>query len=187
MDKEITRFTGDYPQSDDITYIVIRRKEHPEVEYYGRVSRLVDLVENSNMLLEKVLEETRFSMEEYEQIMAKYRAKGLKAFVPKIKEDEVEADTISHATLEQSKMIVATVRENPSWGAVRIQKTLDTGEFGNTRLTINIINKELKKLKLDTRRRRQHFAERELSDNTVYKDVGRGRPGAPPPGGENSN
>jgi len=171
MDKEISRFTGDYPQSDDITYIVIRRKEHPEVEYYGRVCRLIDLVQNSNMLLEKVLEKTRFSKEEYEAIMAKYEKKGLKAFEPKVQEEEVETDTISHATLEQSKKIVAIVRDNPSWGAIRIQKTLQTEEFGNEVLTVNIVNKELRKLKLDTRRRRQHFADREISANTVYKDV----------------
>ena len=171
MDKEISRFTGDYPQSDDITYIVIRRKEHPEVEYYGRVCRLIELVENSNMLLEKVLEKTKFSREEYDKIMVKYEKKGLKGFEPKVKEEEVEADTISHATLEQSKKIVAIVREHPTWGAIRIQKTLRTDDFGNEELTVNIINKELKKLKLDTRRRRQHFADREISANTIYKDV----------------
>lgn len=170
LNAEISRFTRDYPQSDDITYIVIRRKEDPAVEYYGRVCRLVELVENSNMLLEKVLEKTGFSQEEYDTVMAKYKAKGLKAFKPAGMGIE-EGESLSHATLEQSKKIVTIVRRHPAYGSKRIQNMLKTEEFGFEELTLNVINKELKKLKLDTKAKRKHFASRELSENTIYADL----------------
>jgi hypothetical protein len=38
-----------------------------------------------------------------------------------------------------------------------------------------VINKELKKLKLDTVKRRRLFSERELSENTIYKDIDKDR------------
>jgi serine phosphatase RsbU (regulator of sigma subunit) len=174
MDKEISRFTGDYPQSDDITYIVVRRKEDASVAYYHRVSHLVDLVKNSNMLHERVLAETGFNEEEYEEVMARVEAEGLEAFRP-TSEEPSDTESLSHATLEQSKKIVSIVRGNPTFGAKRLQTLLDSEPYGFEKLTINVINKELKKLKLDTVKRRRLFSERELSENTIYKDIDKDR------------
>ncbi len=168
MDLEISRFTGDFPQSDDITYIIIKQKEDVDVELYNRVKRLVDLVENSNMLLEKVLEKTGFTQDEYREVMAKYKKKGLKAFEPK--KHHIEHMTLSHATVDQSKKIVRIVRKNPKFGSKRIQMTLNSEEFEFEHLSVNVINKELKKLKLDNKAKRVKFAKRELSDLNIYHE-----------------
>jgi hypothetical protein len=156
MDKEITRFTGDYPQSDDITYIVIRRKSIPKSSTTPR-QPAVDLWRTATCCW-KSAEKTRFSMEEYEQIMARYRAKGPR---PSRQDQgkEVEADTISHATLEQSKLIVAIIRKTPP-GGPSVSKNPRYRRIREYEAYHQHHQQGAQEAQLDTRRRRQHFAER---------------------------
>ncbi len=166
LNAEIASFTKGYPQSDDITFVVIKLEMSlAEIEYSKRLSLFQMLDEG--VPLEEALEKTGISYEEYLELKEKrekYGDDGLKV-ATKSEEEEI---TLTHATDEQIKAIVKIVRKHPEYGVSRITKLLRTEEYGGHDIKESVVRRELIRMKLDTREKREAFAKRKLPTWASY-------------------
>ncbi|UCB46788.1 MAG: SpoIIE family protein phosphatase [Spirochaetota bacterium] len=166
LNDEIATFTKGYPQSDDITFVVVKLEMSPsEIEYSRRI-HLFQLLDD-DMSLEEALEQTGISEEEYLELREKREREGDEALKTEgIEEEEIQQ---KHATHEQVRSIVKIVRANPDYGVGRIRKLLETPEYGSHTLKDSVIKRELIRMKLDTQEKREAFAKRELPTWASYK------------------
>jgi hypothetical protein len=165
LNDEITKFTKGYPQNDDITFVVVKLEMTPvEIQQSNRLL-LFQLIEEGTPL-EEALESTGISMGTYLELKEKRDRFGDDAL--KEGEEEVEEVEIRHATHEQVKMIVQIVRQNPEFGSGRITQVLNSDEYGNQDIKESVIKRELVRMKLDTREKREAFSRRELPSWAAY-------------------
>ncbi len=167
LNNEIAAFTKGYPQTDDITFVVLKLEmSRAEIKYSRRISLFQYLEEG--VPLEEVLDKTGISNEEYLKLKEqreKYGDEGLKTDIDE-PEEKVE---LTHATDEQIKSIVQIVRKQPEWGMGKIVKMLAAEEFGGYKIKESVVRRELIRMKLDTKEKREAFAKRELPTWAVYK------------------
>jgi serine phosphatase RsbU (regulator of sigma subunit) len=167
LNNEIAAFTKGYPQTDDITFVVLKLEmSRAEIKYSKRISLFQYLEEG--VPLEEALDKTGISNEEYLELKEqreKYGDDGLKADSDEL-EEQLE---LTHATDEQIKSIVQIVRKQPEWGMGKIVKMLAAEEFGGYKIKESVVRRELIRMKLDTKEKREAFAKRELPTWAVYK------------------
>jgi hypothetical protein len=167
LNDEVGAFTKGYPQSDDITFVVVKLEMSPaEIEYSTRV-HFFQLLED-DVPLEEALEQTGVSEEEYRELREKREKFGEEALKTEETGEEEEV-LLTHATHEQVKSIVKIVRANPEYGIGRIAKLLGTEEYGSHAIKESVVKRELTRMKLDTREKRDAFARRELPTWASYK------------------
>jgi len=167
LNQEIAEFTKGYPQTDDITFIVIKLEMSvAEIEYSKRLT-LFQLIEEG-MPVEEALEKTGISYEEYLELREKREKYGDDALKIERKEEEEEIE-LTHATHEQVKAIVQIVREHPEYGVSRITKLLQSEEYGGYDIKESTVRRELIRMKLDTREKREAFAKRALPTGASYR------------------
>jgi serine phosphatase RsbU (regulator of sigma subunit)/anti-sigma regulatory factor (Ser/Thr protein kinase) len=168
LNDEVTAFTKGYPQTDDITFVVVKLEMSlAEIEYSKRVT-LFQLLDDG-VPLEEALERTDMANEEYlalKEKREKLGEEGLKIAEGDREEREIE---LTHATDEQIKSIVVIVRQNPDFGVGRIAKTLGTPEYGGHQVKESVVRRELIRMKLDTKEKREAFAVRELPTWASYR------------------
>jgi serine phosphatase RsbU (regulator of sigma subunit)/anti-sigma regulatory factor (Ser/Thr protein kinase) len=168
LNDELTTFTKGYPQSDDITFVVVKLEMSlAEIEYSKRVT-LFQLLDDK-VPLEEALEKTDMSNEEYLALKEKREKlgdEGLKIAEGDREEKEIE---LTHATDEQIKSIVQIVRQNPDFGVGRIAKTLGATEYGGHQVKESVIRRELIRMKIDTKEKREAFAARDLPTWASYR------------------
>ena len=167
LNNEIATFTKGYPQNDDITFVVMKLEmSRSEIKYSKRISLFQYLEED--VPLEEALDKTGISNEEYLKLKEqreKYGDDGLKTDIDEL-EEKVE---LTHATDEQIKSIIQIVRKQPEWGMGKIVKMLTAEEFGGYKIKESVVRRELIRMKLDTKEKREAFAKRELPTWAVYK------------------
>ena len=73
------------------------------------------------------------------------------------------------ATDDQIKMIVKIVRENPEYGVGKITTLLMKEKYGGYSVRESVSRRELIRMKLDTKEKREAFAKRELPTWSSYK------------------
>ena len=167
LNDEITAFTKGYPQSDDITFVVIKLEMSlADIEYSKQLPLFQMLDEGKKV--EEALEKTGISYEEYLELKEKrekFGDDGLKV-ATKGEEEEIK---LTHATHEQVKAIAQIVRKHPVYGVSRITKLLQSEEYGGHDIKESVVRRELIRMKLDTREKREYFAKRKLSTWASYK------------------
>ncbi len=165
LNEEISAFTKGYPQTDDITFVVLKLEMSPtEIEYSKRLT-LFQLLDDE-VPLEDALEKTGISNEEYLELSEKREKFGDDGLKVEPKEEKVE---LTHATDEQIKTIVRIVRENPEYGVGKITSLLKSKEYGGHTVRESVIRRELIRMKLDTKEKREAFAKRELPTWASYR------------------
>ncbi len=167
LNEEIASFTKGYPQSDDITFVVIKLEMSlADIEYSKRL-HLFQLLEDE-VPLEQALEKSGITHEEYLELREKREKHGDDGLKLDTGEEEEEIQ-IKHATHEQVKAIVQIVRQNPEFGVGRIVKLLGTEEFGSHSIKESVVKRELIRMKLDTKEKREAFSKRELPTWASYR------------------
>lgn len=174
FNKELDDFIGDYPQSDDITYLVIKEKRsYEEAENERRLGFIeaveAALAENEEAFnLSAIGKQFNYKKDEAEEVWALYQKKGKRAL--KLAEKETES-VQNRATVKESSAIQTIIREYPEYGAKRIMDTLKTKEYGAYDVTLALVNNELKALRLNTKDKRVKFAKRKLGEYRVHDDA----------------
>jgi len=167
LNNDISSFTKNYPQSDDITFVVLKLEMSlAEIEYSKRLTLFQFLDED--VPLEEALEKTGISHKEYIELKEKreeFGDEGLKVEIGE-KEEDIE---LTHATHEQIKMIVQIVRQHPEYGIGKLKKLLGTEEYGSHNIRESVFRRELIRMKLDTKEKRVAFSKRELPSWAAYK------------------
>lgn len=164
LDKDIEQFTAGYPQSDDITYIVVKAKPTADEIRYQNIVRLYDLLKQGAKRPD-ALAECGIPAAEFAAIDRAVRDEGIESLKPE------PVSALSHATIEQSQKIITIIRTHPDFGPARILKELNSAAFGFEIMTENVLGKELKKLKLVTAAQRQRYAERRIASTSIHVGV----------------
>jgi serine phosphatase RsbU (regulator of sigma subunit)/anti-sigma regulatory factor (Ser/Thr protein kinase) len=167
LNDEISTFTKGYPQSDDITFVVIKLEMSLAEILYSKRVHLFQLLD-SGVSLDEALEKTGISRDEYLLLKEKREKLGDEGLKEGIAE-EVEEAEIKHATHEQIKLLVQIIRQHPEYGVGKLTSLLNSEEYGNQNLKESVVRRELIRMKLDTKEKREAFAKRELPTWASYK------------------
>jgi len=167
LNDEVTVFTKGYPQSDDITFVIVKLEMSLSEIKLSKRPHLFQLLDEG-VPLEDALENTGISREEYLELKEKWDKFGEEGLKGDLAEEK-EVVELAHATHEQVKMIVQIVRQHPEYGVGRLRNLLRSKEFGEHKMKESVIKRELIRMKLDTREKREAFSKRELPSWASYK------------------
>ncbi len=152
---EIKKFTRKAPQSDDITFIVIKEKErYSELEYHKR-RELFDLIENKKYPVKEACRLIGISPSTYYKLKRLKEAGKEAGMIPRDQSRKIE-----FLDFEISQKILNIVRENPEATAKKITELLSLEEYGGIKLDSRLVFRELKRLKLSTKEKRIAYAKR---------------------------
>jgi len=161
LSEEIALFTGDYPQSDDITFVAIKEKlQASEVETNLR-NNLFDLIENQGLSIKEACKRLSVSPSTY------YRFKRLRDMPGGEAALEAAAksrDRMQHLALDDMVRIKDVVQRHPDLGPTRIVQYLASPEGGGVALPARLVYQALKRMGLSTREQRMIFAAKKKVD-----------------------
>lgn len=156
LDAELANFTGNAPQNDDITLVVIKEKEMADDVLLKERKRLMEMVE-SGIPVKVACDKSSVSPStyyRYKKRMEKYGEMGLLDKVSR------SAEVIKKVSLEDRNKILDIIREHPQFGAKRIAQELNTERYGFTKLDMARIYQELRSSRLNTKLKRLEFVKR---------------------------
>jgi serine phosphatase RsbU (regulator of sigma subunit)/anti-sigma regulatory factor (Ser/Thr protein kinase) len=156
LDGELANFTGNAPQNDDITLVVIKEKEMADDVLLKERKRLMEMVE-SGIPVKVACDKSSVSPStyyRYKKRMEKYGEMGLLDKVSR------SAEVIKKVSLEDRNKILDIIREHPQFGAKRIAQELNTERYGFTKLDMARIYQELRSSRLNTKLKRLEFVKR---------------------------
>jgi len=154
LDKDLTQFTGNALQNDDITLVVIKEKIMADELILEKRKRLLALVEDEEMSIEEACITMGVSVATYYKYRKRYKDQGDSGLLNRRLRAQAVIKQIPYNT---RKKILEIIRENPEFGTARIRKKL--AEMGEDFTDKNIYD-ELVGMRLNTRRLRLAFVER---------------------------
>lgn len=155
--EEIKEFTGGEAQSDDITLVAIQENMRAEDVLFNLRSNLIRLVTEEGMSARDACRKMGVSTSTY----YKYRRRWDKMGEDGLREQTPRSDVEeNHVAIEDKVKIHDIIKNHPDFGPKRIAEELNTESYGFTKLDEKRIYDELVKSRLNTKDRRQVFADR---------------------------
>jgi len=154
---EINTFTEEYTQSDDITLVAIREKMNAEDVLFNLRTRLLSMVNEEGMTVKNACKVAGVSTSTYYKYRKRYEEMGVEGLREKVERSEIEE---KHISIEDQAKIFDIVKENPEYGAKRIQELLNTEKYRFTLIDEKRIYDELVRCKLNTKELRKAFIEK---------------------------
>ena len=165
--ENIMDFTRGYPQSDDITFIVIKeKKKYAELQYEKRML-LFDMIEKDGRSVKEACAKVGISRSTYYKLRKMREARGFEAIVPVHKEKGIKV-----LDFDISEKILEVIREYPEYPAKQINAELNTEKHGFIKVDNTLVYRELRRLKLSTVAKRLAYVKRVQGNNekvTRYK------------------
>jgi serine phosphatase RsbU (regulator of sigma subunit)/anti-sigma regulatory factor (Ser/Thr protein kinase)/transposase len=155
---DIREFTGGTPQSDDISFIVIRDKEMYDELQYQKRTMLFDLIEKEGYTIDKACEKVGISKSSYYRLKRIREEGGLEALASQTERGEIQV-----ADLDISQKIISVVMEHPEYSAKKIGEVLKSEGKNGLDIDTSIIYRELKRLKLSTKEKRIAYIKRKAA------------------------
>lgn len=156
LEKEIKRFTGGNAQNDDITVVAVKEKLTADDVLAGIRKRLIDMVDVGGMSVKDACEKMKLSPATYYRYRKRVELLGDAGLKNKELRENVD---LKRFTVEERKVLLHMVREQPDLGAGRIAEEYNT--TGAPRpVTQKMVYDELKRLNLNTKELRQDYARR---------------------------
>jgi anti-anti-sigma factor len=163
LDLDIKKFTGGYPQNDDITVVAIKEKLTADDVLFGIRKKLIDLVDIDGLSVKEACLQMRVSPATYYRYKKRLEVLGDRGLKNKV----LRQDTVlKRVSLEARKEIIDIIIENPEYGAKRITSIYNEGKQVARQITERMVYDELKRLNLNTRDLRIEYLKR----NRLLKD-----------------
>lgn len=156
LDEALANFTGNAPQNDDITLVVIKEKEMADDVLLKERKKLMEMVE-SGIPVKVACEKSNVSPSTYYRYKKRMEKYGERGLLDKISRS---AEVIKRVSLEDRNKILDIIREHPQFGAKRIAQELNTEKYGFTKLDVIRIYQELRSSRLNTKLKRLEFVKR---------------------------
>jgi len=163
LDYDIKAFTGDYPQSDDITVVAVKEKLTADDVLYGIRKKLLDMVDVQGMSVKDACREMRVSPATYYRYKKRLEVMGERGLRNDVLRDDVSLKRVS---LEARKAIIRIIADQPDLGAKRITEEYNRGREPAHQISERMVYDELKRLNLNTRDLRIDYLRR----NRLLKD-----------------
>jgi len=156
LDEALANFTGNAPQNDDITLVVIKEKEMADDVLLKERKKLMEMVE-SGIPVKAACEKSNVSPSTYYRYKKRMEKYGERGLLDKISRS---AEVIKRVSLEDRNKILDIIRGHPQFGAKRIAQELNTEKYGFTKLDVIRIYQELRSSRLNTKLKRLEFVKR---------------------------
>ncbi|HXS09938.1 MAG TPA: anti-sigma factor antagonist [Candidatus Krumholzibacteria bacterium] len=177
LDGDIKKFTGEYPQSDDITVVAVKEKLTADDVLYGIRKKLLELVDGQGLSVKDACQQMRVSPATYYRYKKRLETMGERGLRNDVLRDDVSLKRVS---LEARKAIIHIIAANPDLGAKRITEEYNKDRDAAHQISERMVYDELKRLNMNTRELRIDYLKR----NRLLKDdfaTAEGIPGANPP------
>jgi serine phosphatase RsbU (regulator of sigma subunit)/anti-sigma regulatory factor (Ser/Thr protein kinase)/transposase len=165
LDQDLASFTGNAPQNDDITLVVIKEKIMVDELIFEKRKRLIQMVDQENVPIEEACQQMGVSVGTFYKYRRRWKEQGDSGLLNKKLRAQEDIRQLSYTT---RKKILEIVRENPELGAARIQKLLE--EAGES-YPIRSIYEELVNMRLNSRVKRLAYVERVGSLKPEQKEL----------------
>jgi len=154
LDQDLANFTGNAPQNDDITLVVVKEKIMADELILEKRKRLITMVEKEGIPVEDACLEMGVSPSTFYKYRKRWKREGDSGLLNK----RLRADAgIRQLPYGIRKKLLGIIRENPELGASRIQKSLL--KLGDD-YPIKSIYDELVSMRLNTKKLRLAYVER---------------------------
>jgi anti-anti-sigma factor len=157
LERDVKKFTGDYPQNDDITVVAVKEKLAADDVLFGIRKKLIDLVEVQGMSVKEACRQMRVSPATYYRYKKRLEVMGERGLKNKVLREETVLKRIS---LEARKEILETIIEHPEYGAKRLTTEYNEGKPDDRQVTERMVYEELKRLSLNTKELRVEYLRR---------------------------
>jgi serine phosphatase RsbU (regulator of sigma subunit)/anti-sigma regulatory factor (Ser/Thr protein kinase)/transposase len=154
LDQDLASFTGNAPQNDDITLVVIKEKIMVDELIFEKRKRLLQMVEEENIPIEEACQQMGVSVGTFYKYRRRWKQQGDAGLLNKKLRAQEDIRQLSYTA---RKKILELVRENPEIGASKIQKML--AEAGEN-YSIRRVYDELVNMRLNSKAKRLAFVER---------------------------
>lgn len=162
LSREIAEFTGDYPQNDDITCVVVKEKLQADDLEFNTRRKLFYLVEVQGVSVAEACRHLKLSPSTYYRLKRLREGKGLEALR---NSPSGPAAEMQHLSLDEQQAVIKVVREFPAYGAAKIAACLAERAGGKEGFSVRQVARELKRLRLTTREARRAFAAKKSVDS----------------------
>ena len=171
LDRDIKKFTGGYPQNDDITVVAVKEKQSADDVLFGIRKKLIDLVEIKGLGVKEACAQMKVSPATYYRYKKRLEVLGERGLKNKV----LRQDTVlKRVSLEARKEMLDIIIGNPEFGAKRIATEYNAGKEEMRRITERMVYDELKRLNLNTRDLRLEYLRRNrlVDPETVESGAG---------------
>ncbi|MCD6380029.1 anti-sigma factor antagonist [bacterium] len=170
LSNEIDKFTGQYPQNDDITVVAFKEKYMADEVLLGIRRRLLDLVSVEGISVTDACSKMKVSPSTYYRYKKRLELMGDRGLKNKNLREEHAIRRLSN---EQRTKLLEVIKENPRFGAKRIADRLNLGRGKANLNTSSLVYNELKRMRLNTYEKRLDYLrrngiklEQEIEDST---------------------
>lgn len=156
---ELSTFTGDLPQHDDITLVAVKEQLVADKVVFATRKRLLDLVAVDGKTVREacaVIGVAPTTYYRYKRLYDQFGPEGLKARTPRLGRGE----EMRQVSIDDRQKILSVVALHPEYGPARVKSELASERFGHLTLDEEVIYDELVRLRLNTKLLRLEFAER---------------------------
>jgi len=154
LDQDIISFTGNAPQNDDITLVVIKEKIMADELVFEKRRRIIQMVEFEKVPVEEACKQMGISPATYYKYRKRWKQEGDAGLLNK----KLRADEgIKHLSYSARQKLLAAIVEHPDYGSGKLQKALaEAGEECSARS----VYAELVNLRLNSKAKRLAYVER---------------------------
>jgi serine phosphatase RsbU (regulator of sigma subunit)/anti-sigma regulatory factor (Ser/Thr protein kinase)/transposase-like protein len=165
LDQDLAGFTGNAPQNDDITLVVIKEKIMVDELIFEKRRRLLQMVEEEKVPIEEACKQMSVSVGTFYKYRKRWKEQGDAGLLNKKLRAQEDIKQLSYTA---RKRILEIVRENPELGAGRIQRLfLEGGED----FPVRSVYEELVNMRLNSKAKRLAFVERVGSLKPEQKEM----------------
>lgn len=165
LDQDLASFTGNAPQNDDITLVVIKEKIMVDELIFEKRRRLLQIVEEEKVPIEDACRQMGVSVGTFYKYRKRWKEQGDAGLLNKKLRAQEDIKQLSY---NARKRILEIVRENPELGAGRIQRLLaDAGE----NFSVRSVYDEMVNMRINSKAKRLVYVERMGSLKPEQKEM----------------
>lgn len=161
LNQDITEFTRDYPQNDDITAVAIKEGMMADDLQFEIRRKLFYLVEKQGVPVRTACKAMNVSPSTFYRLKKIRDQHGVKALKSTIMRKD---DQIQQVSLAEQRLINEVVIKHPEYGVTRIVQQLGEMEGAGTTINEKMVYHELKRLRLTTKEARELYAAKKKVD-----------------------
>lgn len=172
MNEDISRFTGEEPQNDDITVVSIKEKYMADDVLSSLRKKLIDLVRIDGLTVTEACKKMNVSPSTYYRYKKRLELMGERGLKNKSLRSEHDIRRLSN---EQRETLLEIIRENPRFGPKRISDRINESRGNGDYVSPSLIYEELKRMRLNTFEKRLEYLRRnDFISKTEFEELSSG-------------
>ena len=155
LQRDLSRFTGNAPQNDDITLVVIKEEVALDEVVYRKRRQLIEMVDRQGLSVKEACERMKVSPSTYHKYRRRFETEGAAGLLDRRTRS---GSATRQLPVEERELLLKVIAQNPELGVTRLRRHLAAPEYGNLDLDEGTLYEELVRLRLNTRERRIAYA-----------------------------